>query len=55
VSLTQTAKKGKELKTKLIESLRECVDNYAYVYVFSVENMRNTKMKELRAHFSTSR
>ncbi|WAR17398.1 MRT4-like protein, partial [Mya arenaria] len=36
ISLTQTRKKGLELKQKLIEDIRESVDQYARIFTFSV-------------------
>uniref|UniRef100_A0A2K5HAU6 Ribosome assembly factor mrt4 n=1 Tax=Colobus angolensis palliatus TaxID=336983 RepID=A0A2K5HAU6_COLAP len=48
VSLTKTAKKGLELKQNLIEELRKCVDTYRYLFIFSVANMRNSKLKDIR-------
>ena len=55
VALTKTAKKGRELKEKLVENVRDSVDQYRHVYVFSVSNMRNVKFKELREVWKTSR
>ncbi|XP_036055208.1 mRNA turnover protein 4 homolog [Onychomys torridus] len=48
VSLTKTAKKGLELKQNLTEELRKCVDTYKYLFIFSVANMRNSKLKDIR-------
>lgn len=55
VSLTQTKKKGLELKSSLIKQVQECVDSYARVFVFSVENMRNSKLKDVRNDWKHSR
>ncbi|KAB1269354.1 mRNA turnover protein 4-like protein [Camelus dromedarius] len=55
VSLTKTAKKGLELKQNLIEELRKCVDMYKYLFIFSVANMRNSKLKEIRSAWKHSR
>ncbi|XP_029085855.1 mRNA turnover protein 4 homolog isoform X1 [Monodon monoceros] len=55
VSLTKTAKKGLELKQNLIEELRKCVDTYKYLFVFSVANMRNSKLKDVRSAWKHSR
>ncbi|XP_072522081.1 mRNA turnover protein 4 homolog [Salminus brasiliensis] len=55
VSLTKTVKKGLEAKQNLIEELRKCVDTYRYVFIFSVENMRNNKLKDIRAAWKHSR
>ncbi|CAD7675936.1 unnamed protein product [Nyctereutes procyonoides] len=48
VSLSKTAKKGLELKQNLIEDLRKCVDTYRYLCIFSVVNMRSSKLKDMR-------
>ncbi|XP_041944345.1 mRNA turnover protein 4 homolog [Alosa sapidissima] len=55
ISLTKTAKKGLELKQTLIEELRKCVDIYRNVFIFSVENMRNNKLKDIRTSWKHSR
>ncbi|XP_053382630.1 mRNA turnover protein 4 homolog isoform X2 [Mercenaria mercenaria] len=55
VSLTQTRKKGLELKQKLIEDIRENVDRYARIFLFSVHNMRNTHLKDVRQDWKHSR
>ncbi|KAI9470487.1 MAG: ribosomal protein L10-domain-containing protein [Benjaminiella poitrasii] len=55
VPLTQTNKKGREGKEKLIEDIHECADNYEYLFLFSVKDMRNTYLKEIRHDFNDSR
>uniref|UniRef100_A0A8C1J4N2 Ribosome assembly factor mrt4 n=1 Tax=Cyprinus carpio TaxID=7962 RepID=A0A8C1J4N2_CYPCA len=55
VSLTKTTKKGLEAKQNLIEELRKCADIYRYVFVFSVENMRNNRLKDIRTAWKHSR
>lgn len=55
VSLTKTTKKGLEVKQNLIEELRKCVDTYKYLFVLSVENMRNNKLKDVRNAWKHSR
>ncbi|KAK9505919.1 hypothetical protein O3M35_009879 [Rhynocoris fuscipes] len=55
VSLTKTTKKGLEAKQRLIEAIRNSVNKYNNIFVFSVENMRNTQLKELRESWSDSR
>ena len=55
VHLSKTQKKGKELSERLYANVRESVDTYQYCFVFSVENMRNTYLKEVRTEFSDSR
>ncbi|KAK7915697.1 hypothetical protein WMY93_011458 [Mugilogobius chulae] len=55
ISLTKTAKKGLELKQKLIEELRKCADTYTNLFIFSVANMRNNKLKDVRTAWKHSR
>lgn len=55
VSLTKTKKKGLELKTGLVKEIQECVEKFTFLYVFSVENMRNSKLKEVRNQWKHSR
>ncbi|CZR57097.1 probable MRT4-mRNA turnover 4 [Phialocephala subalpina] len=55
VHLSNVDKKGKELSLKLFSNVRECLDQYQYCFVFSVENMRNTYLKDVRAEFNDSR
>nr|XP_034976897.1 mRNA turnover protein 4 homolog [Zootoca vivipara] len=55
VSLTKTAKKGLEVKQSLIEELRKCVDTYKYLFIFSIANMRNNKLKDIRNAWKHSR
>lgn len=40
---------------KLYDNIREAVPGYAYVYVFAVDNMRNTHLKEVRSDLADSR
>ncbi|XP_062889255.1 mRNA turnover protein 4 homolog [Mobula hypostoma] len=55
VSLTKTTKKGLQIKQSLIEELRKCVDIYTNLFVFSIENMRNNKLKDMRCAWKHSR
>ncbi|XP_018413668.1 PREDICTED: mRNA turnover protein 4 homolog [Nanorana parkeri] len=55
VSLTKTTKKGLQVKQNLIEELRKCVDTYKYLFVLSVGNMRNNKLKDVRNAWKHSR
>jgi mRNA turnover protein 4 len=55
VSLTQVKEKRKELKGNLIERIRDCLEKYDDLYVFSYENMRTSVFKDVRQHFSDSR
>lgn len=49
VHLSKVDKKGKEGSLKLYANIQACFDIYQYVIVYSVENMRNTTLKEVRA------
>lgn len=55
VSLTKTNKKGLEQKQHVIEDIQSCAEKYANVFMFSVENMRNNKLKEIRTEWKDSR
>jgi len=55
VHLSKVDKKGKDLTLKLYSSIRECLDQYQYCFVFSVDNMRNTYLKNVRTELSDSR
>jgi mRNA turnover protein 4 len=55
VSLTKTQPKDKSHKTKLIADLRDALDEYSSVFVFSYENMRTVVFKEVREHFEGSK
>ncbi|KAF2112924.1 mRNA turnover protein-like protein 4 [Lophiotrema nucula] len=55
VHLSKTEKKGKELSERLFSNVQEAATNFAYIFVFSVDNMRNNYLKEVRSEFSDSR
>jgi hypothetical protein len=55
VSLTKTNKKGLALKQHIIEDVRACVEKYSTVFLFSVHNMRNNKLKEIKTQWTGSR
>lgn len=56
VSLTKTGKKpGRENNERLFSNIRESIDQYQTCLVFSIENMRNTHLKEVRTELSDSR
>ena len=55
ITLSRTEKKGKELTLRLFANVRDSIDRYGYCFVFSVENMRNTYLKDVRQEFSDSR
>ena len=55
VHLSKVEKKGKENTLRLFKTVRECTDQYQYIFVFGVENMRNNYLKDVRAQFPDSR
>lgn len=56
VPLTKTDKlPGRENNERLYEKIRESIDEHQIIFVFSVDNMRNTHLKEVRADLSDSR
>lgn len=55
MSLTKTNAKGRVLKTKLVEVLREAIDEYKSIYLFSFENMRASKFKDVRMDWRESK
>uniref|UniRef100_A0A5B7BVW9 Ribosome assembly factor mrt4 n=1 Tax=Davidia involucrata TaxID=16924 RepID=A0A5B7BVW9_DAVIN len=54
VTLSKTKKKGREHKESIVNSIREAVEKYSSVYVFTFENMRNLKFKEFREQLKLS-
>ncbi|KAN0079205.1 Ribosomal protein L10 domain containing protein [Elaphomyces granulatus] len=53
---SKTIKKShKEQTRRLFANVRECLEQYDYLFVFSVNNMRNTYLKDVRTDFSDSR
>ncbi|XP_058837466.1 mRNA turnover protein 4 homolog [Topomyia yanbarensis] len=55
VSLTKTERKGLSNKQQIIEDIQECRQKYANIFLFSVQNMRNSKLKDIRAAWKNSR
>lgn len=55
VSLTKTDKKGLALKQKIVDDVRGCVEKFNSIYVFTVKNMRNVNMKEVREQWKPSK
>ncbi|XP_037277966.2 ribosomal protein LP0-like [Rhipicephalus microplus] len=55
VSLTRTKKKGLEHKRDLIQEVRDAFEKYNKVFVYSVSNMRNSKLKDVRQEWKDSR
>lgn len=54
VTLSKTKRKGREHKESLVNTARQCLDDYSTVYIFGFENMRNTKFKEFRDSLKNS-
>ncbi|TPX12144.1 uncharacterized protein E0L32_007259 [Thyridium curvatum] len=55
VHMTQVTKKGREQKDKLFSNIRETIPEYQRCFVFSVDNMRNNYLKDVRHEMSDSR
>lgn len=55
VHMTQVAKKTREQKDQLFENIRQAVPEYQHCFIFSVDNMRNNHLKDVRHELSDSR
>lgn len=55
VSLTKTTSRGREQKAGVINKLRDVLDEYNSLYVFSFEHMRSAKFKDVRIDWRDSR
>merc|ERR1712025_677797 len=55
VSTSRATRKDMQTKHNLVDKIQACCDEYASLYVFSVENMRNGKIKAVRQSWLTSR
>ncbi|KAL9060024.1 MAG: hypothetical protein Q9162_000874 [Coniocarpon cinnabarinum] len=53
VHTSKLQKKTKEHNQQLYQNVQTCLSQYRYVYVLSVENMRNTYLKDVRTHFTS--
>ncbi|KAL3076824.1 hypothetical protein niasHT_033726 [Heterodera trifolii] len=51
VSLTKVKKKSREGKENILKEVRECVEQYKHLFVFSTENLRSARLSEVRQHF----
>lgn len=49
VALTRTDKKTKEHKVSLIDSIKESSDKWTYCWLFTVGDMRNSHLKDVRS------
>ncbi|KAK2748126.1 mRNA turnover and ribosome assembly protein [Myotisia sp. PD_48] len=53
---SRTAKKShKEQTRRLYANVQEAVEKYDHIFLFSIDNMRNTYLKDVRHEFSDSR
>lgn len=50
-----TKNSHKEQTRRFYANIRECVEKYDHLFVFSVDNMRNTYLKDVRTEFADSR
>ncbi|XP_071440700.1 mRNA turnover protein 4 homolog [Hetaerina americana] len=55
VSLTKTVKKGLPFRKQLADEIKSCTENYSCIFTFTVQNMRNEKLKDLRKEWRHSR
>ncbi|XP_073309552.1 uncharacterized protein [Primulina huaijiensis] len=54
VTLSKTKKKGRVQKENVVNSIREAIEKFDLVYVFTFDNMRNIKFKEFRERLKSS-
>lgn len=54
-ALTQVKKKGRAVKDALVSKIREACQTYSNIFVFDVENMKNSVMKEVREEWKGSK
>lgn len=55
VHTSKTQKKGRELNLRQYANIEQYIEQYPFLYVFSVYNMRNSYLKEVRSQLSDSR
>ncbi|KAI2637274.1 ribosomal protein L10-domain-containing protein [Xylaria nigripes] len=55
VNTSAVPKKTREHKERLFENIRECIPQYQHCFVLTVDNMRNTYLKDVRQELSDSR
>ena len=53
-ALTQTKPYGKEKKGTQLEQISEALNEFKYVYLFELENARNSLLKEVRAQWTNN-
>jgi len=49
--MTKTAKKTRDHKSSFVQEIRDSIDQHSSLYLFSYENMRSHKFKNIRMHF----
>jgi len=54
-ALSQVKKKGRALKDALVTRIREAVETYPNIYIFEVEHMKNSVMKQVREDWTGSK
>ncbi|KAI1423608.1 ribosomal protein L10-domain-containing protein [Xylaria sp. FL1777] len=52
---SSVTKKTREHKERLFENVRECIPQYQHCFVLTIDNMRNTYLKDVRQELSDSR
>jgi mRNA turnover protein 4 len=55
VSLTQVRPKDRDHKSKVVTDVREAIDSHNSMYLFSFDNMRSNKFKDVRVAFRDSK
>ncbi|KAL4402073.1 mRNA turnover and ribosome assembly protein [Malassezia pachydermatis] len=55
VSLTQTKAKTRDHKENLMNAVRDAANEYNYIWIFAVSNMRNTYLSEVRSLWKGSK
>lgn len=53
--MTQVNKKTREDKDRLFQNIRDAIPEYQHCFVFRVDNMRNSYLKQVRHELSDSR
>lgn len=55
VPLTKTTKRAtREHKSEFVQEVRTAIDGHEQLYLFSYENMRSNKFKDIRMHFRST-
>ena len=55
IHASSVTKKTREHKERLFENVRECIPQYQHCFVLTIDNMRNTYLKDVRQELSDSR